>query len=222
MWSYIFLFGSLPRRRPPEFTAILMFEFWREATATSVPGLLCLSGRRRPENVSILSSLLLWPRRSAETAQKGLETKWEGLVTILSLVSNLPKKVIPQKSFGRPPSATQEYQLKCNSRSSIPASTWGCSLATIDQWKGTVVVNSIYFYRYRQCCALYSRLRYSIQQIFLAKVLTNRRAPFTKARNGPLIFKRRLLSFSSFWKSTQVFILAFVTSKPLFNKAIEE
>ena len=58
MWSYIFLFGSLPRRRPPEFTAILMFEFWREATATSVPGLLCQSGRRRPENVPILSSLL--------------------------------------------------------------------------------------------------------------------------------------------------------------------
>ena len=57
MWSHIFLFGS-PRRRPPEFTAILMFEFWREATATSVPGLLCQSGRRRPENVSILSSLV--------------------------------------------------------------------------------------------------------------------------------------------------------------------
>ena len=58
MWSHIFLFCSLPRRRPPEFTAILMFEFWREATATSVPGLLCQSGRRRPENVSILSSLM--------------------------------------------------------------------------------------------------------------------------------------------------------------------
>ena len=57
MRSHIFLFGSLPRRRPPEFTAILMFEFWREATATSVPGLLCQSGRRRPENVSILSFL---------------------------------------------------------------------------------------------------------------------------------------------------------------------
>ena len=35
-----------------------MFEFWRETTATSVPGLLCQSGRRRPENVSILSSLI--------------------------------------------------------------------------------------------------------------------------------------------------------------------
>ena len=57
MRSHIFLFGSLPRRRPTKFTAILMFEFWREATATSVPGLLCQSGRRRPENVSILSSL---------------------------------------------------------------------------------------------------------------------------------------------------------------------
>ena len=56
MWSHIFLFDSLPRRRPPEFNAILMFEFWREATATS--GLLWQSGRRRPENVSILSSLL--------------------------------------------------------------------------------------------------------------------------------------------------------------------
>ena len=58
MWSHIFLFGSLPRRRPPEFTAILMFEFWREATATSVPVLLCQSRRRRPENVSFLSSLM--------------------------------------------------------------------------------------------------------------------------------------------------------------------
>ena len=38
----------------------LMFEFWREATAASVPGFLCQSGRRRPENVSILSSLLAW------------------------------------------------------------------------------------------------------------------------------------------------------------------
>ena len=43
------------------------------------------------------------PWRPAETAQKGSETKWEGLVTILSLVSNLPKKVIPQKRFGRSP-----------------------------------------------------------------------------------------------------------------------
>ena len=58
MRSHHFLFGSLPRRRPPEFTAILMFEFWREATATSVPGLLCQSSRRRPENVSFLSSLM--------------------------------------------------------------------------------------------------------------------------------------------------------------------
>ena len=58
MWSHILLFGSQPRRRPPEFTAILMFEFWREATAAPVPALLCQSGRRRPENVSLLSSLM--------------------------------------------------------------------------------------------------------------------------------------------------------------------
>ena len=50
-------------RRPPEFTAILVFEFWREATAASVPCLLCQSGRRRPENVSILSSLMIRSRR---------------------------------------------------------------------------------------------------------------------------------------------------------------
>ena len=59
MRSHIFLFGSLPRRRPPESTATLMFEFWREATATSFPGLLYQSGRGRLENVSILSSLFL-------------------------------------------------------------------------------------------------------------------------------------------------------------------
>ena len=45
-----------------------MFEFWREATATSVPGLLCQSGRRRPENVSILSSLFI--KDGASTANK--------------------------------------------------------------------------------------------------------------------------------------------------------
>ena len=31
-----------------------MFYFWRGATAALVPGFLCQSGRRRPENVSIL------------------------------------------------------------------------------------------------------------------------------------------------------------------------
>ena len=36
-----------------------MFYFWRGATAALVPGFLSQSGRRRPENVSILSSLLL-------------------------------------------------------------------------------------------------------------------------------------------------------------------
>ena len=34
-----------------------MFYFWRGATAALVPRFLCQSGRRRPENVSILSSL---------------------------------------------------------------------------------------------------------------------------------------------------------------------
>ena len=156
-----------------------------------------------------------WP---AETAQKGLETKWEGLVTILSLVSNLPKKVISKKSFGRPPSKTQAYHCQitqstavaaqCNSRSSIQAATWGCSLG--QQFiTEKVVVNSIYFYRERLCCAIYSRLRYSILQIFL-KGATLKSAIFKT--NGPLIFKRKLLSFSIFWKSTSFFILAFVTS----------
>ena len=69
MWSHIFLFGSLPRLRPPEFTAILMFEFRREATATSVPGLLCQSSRRRPENVSILSSLMYYDRDTFDFSQ---------------------------------------------------------------------------------------------------------------------------------------------------------
>ena len=36
-----------------------MFYFWRGATAALVPGFLSQSGRRRPENVSILSSLLV-------------------------------------------------------------------------------------------------------------------------------------------------------------------
>ena len=39
-----------------------MFEFWREATAVLGPGLLCQSERCRPENVSILSSLLIEAR----------------------------------------------------------------------------------------------------------------------------------------------------------------
>ena len=38
-----------------------MFYFRRGATAALVPGFLCQSGRRRPENVSILSSLLSSP-----------------------------------------------------------------------------------------------------------------------------------------------------------------
>ena len=47
-----------------------MFDFWREATAASVPGFLCQSGRRRPENVSILSSPVSPLRRDAEKKNK--------------------------------------------------------------------------------------------------------------------------------------------------------
>ena len=38
----------------------LNVRFWRGATAASVPGFLYQSGRCRPENVSILSSLMRW------------------------------------------------------------------------------------------------------------------------------------------------------------------
>ena len=98
MWSHIFLFGSLPRRRPPEFTAILMFEFWREATATSVPGLLCQSGRRRPENVSILSSLIS-VRPSETLARDWLNTNERqemvmSTITLMNTIYNLSEKKI--------------------------------------------------------------------------------------------------------------------------------
>ena len=49
-----------------------MFYFWREATAALVPGFLCESGRRRPENVSILSSLLE-PRTAGELKNENYE-----------------------------------------------------------------------------------------------------------------------------------------------------
>ena len=55
MWSHIFLFGILLIKGTVLLS--LMFYFWREATAALVPGFLCQSGRRHPENVSILSSL---------------------------------------------------------------------------------------------------------------------------------------------------------------------
>ena len=98
MWSHIFLFGSLPRRRPPEFTAILMFEFWREATATSVRGLLCQSGRRRPENVSILSSLIS-VRPSETLARDWLNTNERqemvmSTITLMNTIYNLSEKKI--------------------------------------------------------------------------------------------------------------------------------
>ena len=37
--------------------------------------------------------------RCIQTVQEGLKTKWEGSVTILSLVAKLPKKVIPKNTF---------------------------------------------------------------------------------------------------------------------------
>ena len=92
MWSHIFLFGSLRRCRPPEFTAILMFEFWREATATSVPALLCQSGHRRPKNVSILSSLVT-PGRQREHAQHVSSLKIyfrSRLTTVASRILKVP------------------------------------------------------------------------------------------------------------------------------------
>ena len=59
MWGHIFLFGSVLRWRPSEFTAIFMLEFWREATAAVVPGLLCQCGRRRPETAPYYLKLQL-------------------------------------------------------------------------------------------------------------------------------------------------------------------
>ena len=64
MRSHIFLFGSLPRRRRPEFTAILAaLSDLNVRILEGSDGNLCSSlalpvGRRRPENVSILSSLI--------------------------------------------------------------------------------------------------------------------------------------------------------------------
>ena len=43
---------------------MLMFYFWREVTAALVPGFHCQSSRRRPENVSILSSLITGDKRN--------------------------------------------------------------------------------------------------------------------------------------------------------------
>ena len=85
MWSHIFLFSILLRCRPSEFTAILMFEFWREATAASVPGFLCQSGHRRPENVSILSSLLAWWQRLLTHVSESLRT-----VSLIQATMSLP------------------------------------------------------------------------------------------------------------------------------------
>ena len=107
MRSHIFLFGSLPRRRPPEFTAILMFEFWREATATSVPGLLCQYGRRRPENVSIFSSLVTQSRRLVQfTVSKWLKlTQFHLFTPLFGEKSNF--------AMGKPSRSAKNEPLGC-------------------------------------------------------------------------------------------------------------
>ena len=69
-----------------------MFYFWRGATAALVPGFLCQSGRRRPENVSILSSLL-----AAEYGNMVKRQKWADFhkrVNILAIFHlNLKKQI---------------------------------------------------------------------------------------------------------------------------------
>ena len=50
------------RRRSLNLNLPLRHFFRRDATATSVPTSLCRSGRRRPENVHCLSSLITFPR----------------------------------------------------------------------------------------------------------------------------------------------------------------
>ena len=74
MWSHIFLFGI-----PLIKGAVLLssLRFWREATAALVPGFLCQSGRRRPENVSILSSLIT----NAGQRWLGAEYYWPSAIT---------------------------------------------------------------------------------------------------------------------------------------------
>ena len=51
-----------------------MFYFWRGATAALVPGFLCQSGRRRLENVSILSSLM--QSSDVSTRKPGSDFDW--------------------------------------------------------------------------------------------------------------------------------------------------
>ena len=60
-----------------------MFYFWRGATAALVPGFLCQSGRRRPENVSILSSLVLHETiRKGDFSRNTVLECWNNVATI--------------------------------------------------------------------------------------------------------------------------------------------
>ena len=70
-----------------------MFEFWREATATSVPALLCQSGHRRPKNVSILSSLVT-PGRQREHAQHVSSLKIYFRSRLTTVASRILKSLI--------------------------------------------------------------------------------------------------------------------------------
>ena len=79
-----------------------MFDFWREATTASVPGFLRQSGRRRPERVSVLSSLLLRGEndlKQSDEFQATLLIRWIKIITELSrariarLRSTMGKKI---------------------------------------------------------------------------------------------------------------------------------
>ena len=73
-----------------------MFEFWREATATSVRGLICQSGRRRPENVSILSSLIsVTPSETLARDWLNTNERQEmvmSTITLMNTIYNLSEK----------------------------------------------------------------------------------------------------------------------------------
>ena len=55
-----------------------MFYFRRGATAVLVPGFLCQSGRRRPENVSILSSQIRELKQRRRRRQRERQKKETG------------------------------------------------------------------------------------------------------------------------------------------------
>ena len=60
--------------------------------------------------------------RCIQTVQEGSKTKWEGSVTILSLVAKFPKKVIPKNTFAGRHSAALPGRYGC-------AHAWGTGQA---------------------------------------------------------------------------------------------